>query len=50
MSLPFLKDRGMPLLMDLADVAEKTVKLRNVWRPVGEVPVRFLRRMSEAGG
>jgi len=40
MSLPFLKNRGMPMLMDLADVAEKTVKMRNVWRPVGEVPVR----------
>ncbi|WP_422376921.1 phytanoyl-CoA dioxygenase family protein [Roseibium sp.] len=39
-SLPFLKDRGMPVLMDLADAAEKTLKKRNVWRPVGDVKVR----------
>eukprot|EP00903_Cladosiphon_okamuranus_P001777 g1775.t1 len=39
-SLPFLKDRGMPLLMDLADAAEKTLKMRNVWRSVGDVKVR----------
>jgi hypothetical protein len=39
-SLPFLKDRGMPVLMDLADTAEKTIGMRNVWRPVGDVPVR----------
>ncbi len=30
----------MPVLMDLADVAEKTLKQRNVWRKVGEVMVR----------
>lgn len=39
-SLPFVKERGMPMLMDLADFAEKIVKTRNVWRPVGEVMVR----------
>ncbi len=39
-ALPGLKDRGMPVLMDLADVAEKTLKQRNVWRKVGEVMVR----------
>ncbi|MEM5582219.1 phytanoyl-CoA dioxygenase family protein [Roseibium sp. AS2] len=39
-SLPFLKDRGMPMLMDLADVAEKSLKMRNVWRPVGKVDVQ----------
>lgn len=39
-SLPFLKDRGMPVLMDLADIADKTLKMRNVWRPVGDVMVR----------
>jgi len=39
-SLPFLKERGMPVLMDLADVAEKVFKQRNVWRPVGNVMVR----------
>jgi len=40
MSLPIVRDRGMPMLMDLADVGEKTIGMRNVWRPVGEVMVR----------
>ncbi|POF31758.1 phytanoyl-CoA dioxygenase family protein [Roseibium marinum] len=39
-SLPFLKDREMPMLMSLADFAEKTLKQRNIWRPVGDVTVR----------
>ncbi|WFE92106.1 phytanoyl-CoA dioxygenase family protein [Roseibium porphyridii] len=39
-SLPFIQERGMPILMDLADTAEKTLKMRNVWRPVGEVMVK----------
>ncbi|MHA7772091.1 phytanoyl-CoA dioxygenase family protein [Roseibium sp. M-1] len=39
-SLPFLKERGMPMLMELADIAEKVLGQRNVWRKVGDVMVR----------
>ena len=39
-SLPFLKERAMPVQMKLADFAERSFKFRNVWRPVGEVMVR----------
>ncbi len=39
-SLPFIREREMPLFMSLADFAEKKFNTRNIWRPVGEVSVR----------
>lgn len=39
-SLPFIKERELPVFMKLADFAERNFKQRNVWRPVGDVLVR----------
>ncbi|MBO6894741.1 MAG: phytanoyl-CoA dioxygenase family protein [Roseibium sp.] len=39
-SLPFIKERELPVFMKLADFAEDKFNQRNVWRPVADVPVR----------
>jgi phytanoyl-CoA dioxygenase PhyH len=39
-SLPFVKERELPMFMKLADFAEQNFNRKNVWRPVGEVMVR----------